>query len=94
MKKGFEDFFFKNPEKEIKTKDFFFLETNQRGLFLGEMRGALMEEGGSFWGQVSRLLWVAKLRYHTRHYIWKGGGRNGYLFFIKYVKKARFFFKE
>ena len=53
-----------------------------------------MGEGGSFWGQVSWLLWVAILRYHTRHYIWKGGGRNGYLFFIKYVKKARFVLKN
>jgi len=38
VKKRLRGFFFKNPEKEIKTKDFF-LETNQRGLFLGEMRG-------------------------------------------------------
>ena len=85
--------FLQKSGKGNKNKGFFFLETNQRGLFLGEMRG-FNGGGGSFWGQVSRLLWVAKLRYHTRHYIWKGGGRNGYLFFIKYVKKARFCFKE
>jgi len=40
--------FLQKSGKGNKNKGFFFLETNQRGLFLGEMRGALMGEGGHF----------------------------------------------
>ena len=50
----------------------FFLETNQRGVLEGG-NGAILRGRGHLGARYPGY-WVAKLRYHTRHYIY-GRGR-------------------
>ena len=59
-----------------------------KGVLAGGKWG-FVGEGGFIWGARYPGYWVAKLRYHTRHYIWKGGWE--WIFILSNMKKARFF---